>query len=104
MDGTGKNVMIVDGAINCAYDIFRMPEELFARVFCKQGQDIEFIEDFLARDGSGESDQLFEMMWQHPIAKKDVRGIDGILFYELLEKKPFYPNKRDSDLDGAVGQ
>ncbi|MFC4671246.1 hypothetical protein ACFO5X_22030 [Seohaeicola nanhaiensis] len=39
-------------------------------------------------------------MWRRPVARKDIRGIDGILFYELTHKKKFYPNKRDSDLDG----
>jgi hypothetical protein len=39
-------------------------------------------------------------MWENPVARKGIGGIDGILFYELLFKKEFHPNKRDRDLDG----
>ena len=95
-----KTIQIIDGAENCAYDCFSADEKLFKAVFPKKGQNIEFIEDFLGRVPDGSLDELFEMMWQRPVAKKDVRGIDGILFYELVNKKKFYPNKRDSDLDG----
>lgn len=35
--------------------------------------------------------------------KSEVRGIDGILFYELRDrKKRFYPNKRNSDLSQPI--
>jgi hypothetical protein len=95
-----KTIQIIDGAENCAYDCFSCDDELFEGIFSENGQDIEFIEDFLDRVPEGSFDHLFETMWKRPVAKKDVRGIDGILFYELLNKKWYYPNKRDSDLDG----
>ena len=93
-----KNVMIIDGAENCAYDIFSVSDEFFLLLFPASGQDIEFIEDVLSRHSGGELDRSFDEMWKHPVSKKDVIGIDGILFYELAKKKRFYPTKRDSDL------
>ncbi|MEO0566643.1 MAG: hypothetical protein AAF066_02845 [Pseudomonadota bacterium] len=96
-----KTILIIDGAENCAYDCFLADDELFEAVFPLDGQNIEFIEDFLERSSSDQFDGLFESMWKRPIAKKDVRGIDGILFYELINKKKYYPNKRDCDLDGS---
>ena len=94
-----KTIQVIDGAENCAYDCFSADNELFHAVFPENGQDIEFIEDFLDRVPDGSLDGLFEKMWKRPVRKKDVRGIDGVLFFELLNKKRFYPNKRDSDLN-----
>ena len=96
-----KTILVIDGADNCAYDCFEASDELFRAIFPEEGQDIEFIEDFLERNPDGRFGAAFESMWKSPVAKKNVRGIDGILFYELLQKKQFYPNKRDSDLNGT---
>jgi len=99
-----KTIMIVDEAVNCAYDCFLATEHLFAAVFPGEGQDIEFIEDFLSRRQGEELDQEFSSMWKRPVLKQEVCGIDGILFYGLLHKKKFYPNERNSDLDGSGRQ
>lgn len=40
-----KNVMIVDGADNCAYDIYAFTEDQFDAVFSAEGQDIAFIDE-----------------------------------------------------------
>lgn len=100
-----KNVMIIDGADNCAYDIFAMDEELFDIVFPDEGQNIEFIEDLTIRIFSIREmiDDLFEKTWARPVNKEKVQGIHGTLFYELKIKKKFYPNKKDSDLD-SIGR
>jgi hypothetical protein len=95
-----KTILIIDGADNCAYDCFGTDDKLFKVIFPNVGQDIEFIEDFLERAPGDEHEILFAKMWDTPIDKKEVAGIDGILFYGLLRKKIYYPNKRDSDLNG----
>lgn len=99
-----KTIMIVDEADNCAYDCFFATERLFVAIFPEEDQNIEFIEDFMSRQQGEELDQEFSSMWKRPVLKQEVRGIDGILFYGLLHKKKFYPNKRDSDLDGSGRQ
>ena len=96
--------MIIDEAVNCAYDCFLATERLFAAIFPEEGQDIEFIENFMEREQSEELDQEFSSMWKRPVLKQEIRGVDGILFYGLQHKRKFYPNKRDSDLDGRGRQ
>ena len=96
-----KTIQIIVGAENCAYDYFSADNELFLAIFPENGQDIEFIEDFLVRVPDDSFDDLFALMWRRPVAKKNVRGVDGVLFYELQNKKKFYPNKRDRDLNGS---
>jgi len=37
-------------------------------------------------------------LWKRPVAKKDVCGIHGTLFYQLTHKKRYYPTKKDSEM------
>ncbi len=96
------NIMVVDDAPNCAYDVFSISEELFQALFPTPGQNIEFIEDVDDRIPEAELNRLAQGMWDHPVEKHAVSGMHGILFYGLRdEKKQFYPTKRDSDLDAG---
>ena len=94
-----KTILVVDGAENCACDHFQATDGFFALLFPSECQDIEFIEDFCERHPGEDFTAAFSQSWVRPVRKKDVRGIDGILFFELENKKQFYPNKQDSDLD-----
>lgn len=96
-----KTILVIDGAENCAYDHFRVTDEFFCRLFPGDGQDIEFIEDFCERHADEDVEAEFEQLWARPVGKRDVNGIDGILFCGLLGKKIYYPNKKDSDLDAT---
>ena len=91
--------MVIDGAINCAYDIFSVDEFFFKLLFPDEGQDIEFIEDVTERHPGGDLAEYFSAMWKSRIEKRNALGVDALLFYGLYFKKEFYPNKRDSDLD-----
>jgi hypothetical protein len=95
-----KNIQVIDGASNCSYDIFAMTEEEFWILFPDPGQDIEFIEDAIDRTGNDELGQIMRNVWKRPVKKPDVTGIHGTLFYELLWKKKYYPNKRSDDING----
>jgi hypothetical protein len=94
-----KTILVIDGAENCAYDHFQATEDFFALLFPGEGQDIEFIEDFWERHAEDD-------LGARPVRKRDVNGIDGILFYGLLRKKIYYPNKRIAILtrQDAVGK
>jgi len=95
-----KNILVIDEAPNCAYDIYKVDNNIFAVLFPVDGQNVEFIEDVIERLGPKDQDILMNL-WDGPVVKKNVNGIHGILFYGLInEKKRFYPNKKDSDLDG----
>lgn len=96
-----KNIQVIDAALNCAYDVYRVSDEDFRLIFPKKGQNIEFGEDLAGRLSKSELEELFSRVWEEPIEKALVNGINGILFFQLKEEKgEFYPNKKDSDLDG----
>jgi hypothetical protein len=95
-----KNIQVIDGALNAAYNIYAASDEQFALIF-PDGADIEFVEDFIERVGEEAAGDTLGALWARRINKPDVVGIHGTLFYELREaKKRYYPNKRFSD-DGA---
>ncbi len=91
-----KNIQVIDGAVNCVYDIFAATDEEFAAIF-PAGQDIAFIEDVYERGPAALLDQCFTGIWQRRVPKPQVSGIHGTLFYQLSEKKPYYPTLRDEE-------
>ena len=91
-----KNIQIIDGAQNCVYDIFAATEEEFAQVF-PDGTDIAFIGEVYEKGDSQLLDAAFNNIWKRPVRKSQVQGIHGILFYELDEKKVYYPTRRDEE-------
>jgi hypothetical protein len=62
------------------------------------GTNIEFNVDLFSRLGEAEASKLLGMMWEIPVDKKSVVGIHGALFYELGDKKKYYPTRRDSEM------
>ncbi|MES2482726.1 MAG: hypothetical protein V4609_12070 [Pseudomonadota bacterium] len=91
-----KNIQIVDGARNCVYDIFSATDEEFALVF-PEGTDIAFIDEVYAKGNTELLDAAFTRIWQRRVKKSDAQGIHGIIFYELDEKKVYYPTRRDEE-------
>ena len=91
-----KNIQVIDGAQNCVYDIFSVTDEVFASIF-PNNTNIAFIDEVYLKGNDEELDAIFNNMWKRRIAKSQVQGIHGILFYELEFKKVFYPNRRDED-------
>ena len=93
-----KNIQVIDGAMNCSYDIFSVTEEEFNMLFPEVGQDIEFIEDVIERVGDERLATVMRNVWARPVKKPDVIGIHGTLFYQLSWKKEFYPTKKSSEI------
>jgi hypothetical protein len=91
-----KNIQVIDGAVNCVYDVFAATEEEFACIF-QQGRDIAFIDDVLASGDEAALERAFAGIWQRRVPKASVMGIHGTLFYELPEKKPYYPTLKDEE-------
>jgi copper oxidase (laccase) domain-containing protein len=90
-----KNIQVIDGAINCAYDIYEATAEDFDLIFPEAGQDIQFVEDLTDNEAG---DQALKRLWKNRLNKKDVQGIHGTLFCELEAKKTFYPDRQETDL------
>lgn len=93
-----KNIQVIDGAENCAYDIFACEDAIFAKLF-ESGTDIQFAEDL-----SSEKLALLETLWAKPVAKSQANGVHGTLFFNLLNKKKYYPNKSECDLSTSNGR
>lgn len=92
-----KNIQIIDGAQNCVYDIFAATPEQFALIFPQDGQDIAFIDEVYEAGDKARLDAAFADLWTRRLEKKDASGIHGTLFYDLPDKKQYYPTRRDSD-------
>lgn len=91
-----KNIQVIDGADNAVYDIFAATDDEFAMIFLA-GQDVAFIDEVMARASRRELDHAFAAIWQRRVAKVEVNGIHGVLFYEMDHKKRYYPTRRDED-------
>ncbi len=70
-----KNIQIVDGAINCVYDIFGVCEEDFQIIFPNLNQNVEFGEDLEKRLDNSEMsevdrEEFNKRLWQCRVKKK----------------------------------
>jgi len=93
-----KNIQVIDGAENTAYDIFAASDADFALIF-PVGEDVAFIDEVLTRHRrrTGPLKAAFKRIWKRRLRKRDAKGIHGILFYELSHKKAYYPTRRDEE-------
>ena len=91
-----KNIQVIDGAINSVYDIFVATDEEFSLIF-PEGQDIAFIDEVYERGNAEAWDKAFKNIWERRIPKLDANGIHGLLFYDLKEKKVYYPTRKDEE-------
>jgi hypothetical protein len=91
-----KNIQIIDGAINCVYDIFAATDEEFVQIFPDE-TDIAFIDEVMSRHDDAVIEEAFQRIWSRPVQKSEAMGIHGLLFYQLEEKKKYYPTRRDEE-------
>ena len=91
-----KNVQVIDGALNCVYDVFAVSDRDSRELF-PGGTDIAFIDEVVARLGERRSGEILGKAWKRRCVKKDLMGLHGTLFYELEHKKSYYPTRRDVD-------
>ena len=97
-----RNIQVFDGAENSVYDVFAATDQEFALIF-PRGEDVAFIDEVLARGPETELDAALTRIWTRRIPKRDVKGIHGILFYELEHKKQYYPTRRDEEATNPDG-
>lgn len=99
-----KNIQIIDGAINCVYDIFSATDEEFAIIF-PNNTDVAFIDEIILANKKSKIDTIFNNIWKRRIKKSEAQGIHGIIFYQLEEKKAYYPTRKDEEAinpDGSL--
>jgi hypothetical protein len=99
-----KNILIIDAAENCAYDIFAATDDEFDLLFPAPGQDIAFPDEILGKPAGSDSIEALNALWRRPVDKKSVNGLHGTIFYGLDFKKKYYPNRRDSDLTDSLAR
>ena len=93
-----KNVQVIDGALNCEYAVYAFTDDQFKLIFPAPDQNVEFIDDVIARLSSIDAEFAFDGVWDRKIDKRSLTGLHGTLFYELSHKKIYYPTKRDDDM------
>lgn len=91
-----KNIQIIDRAMNCVYDIFAAPDDVFDLVFAP-GTDIAFVEELEKRRDAKRVWDALNTIWSNRVRKCDVQGIHGTIFYGLLHKRQYYPTLRDEE-------
>jgi hypothetical protein len=92
-----KHIQVIDDADNCTYSVFGASDEDFTVIF-PDGTDVEFSDDFFERVGDERGIEISNRLWKQPVDKKIVSGIHGTLFYQLPEKKRFYPTKKEAEM------
>ena len=97
-----RNIQVIDGAINCVYDVFAATDEESALIF-PDGQDIAFISEVLARSEPGALESALATIWRRRVPKTQVAGVHGSLFYELDDKMQYYPTPRDEEAANPDG-
>lgn len=92
-----KNIQVIDGALNCTYDVFAATEEEFALIF-PSGADVEFSTDFFDRVGNDKAGAVTSSLWKRRLDKKTISGIHGTFFYQMDFKKKYYPTKKEAEM------
>ena len=97
-----KNIQVIDGALNCVYDIFQATDEEFNAIF-PAGEDVAFIDEVYLRGSKESLDRAFNAIWTRRVPKIQALGIHGLLFYELEGKKSYYPSRKDEEASNPNG-
>ena len=96
-----KNIQVINGSYNCCYSIYSIEEKYFDLMF-PNGQDIEFVSDFVSRVGKRLGNRILRELWKNEVDRKLINGIHGTLFddYEecdcgkdITKKKKYYLSK-----------
>ena len=91
-----KNIQVIDRAVNCVYDVSSAADEVFDLIFAP-GTDIAFVEELDQRPDADRVHAALGTIWSQRVPKTMVQGIHGTLFYELMEKRKYYPTLRDEE-------
>lgn len=98
-----KNILVIDSADNCAYDIYACSDQDFWRLFPDvrgDMSDVAFSDEFDYGGAQEAERNLWSRLWSNPVPKPLVHGLHGVIFYGFPERKKFYLNRQDRDLDG----
>lgn len=97
-----KNIMVIDGAINCTFSIFQATENEFSLIFPGDSQEVQFNSNFWEMKNIEEIEEALNNIWGRPIRRRDANGIHGILFYELDKYRQAYRVLREDGMDPSA--
>lgn len=97
-----KNVMVIDEAQNCVYDIFAVTDQEFSLIY-PNGEDVAFIDEVYGRGSTDVIDQALSQLWTRRVPKSHAQGIHGLLYYGFSQKKAYYPTRRDEEAANPDG-
>jgi hypothetical protein len=83
-----KNIQVIDGAVNCVYDVFAASDDDHSVLF-PDGTDVAFAEDFESRADVDQVEAALERLRLNRLPKALAMGIHGTLFYQLPEKREY---------------
>jgi hypothetical protein len=100
-----KNILMIDGAMNATFSVFQATDDEFATLF-PNGQEMDVIEDVIARTGADVSERIFNRIWQRPILKSEAVGIHATLIYDDPSRRDYLPlSRREIDWDdGSINE
>jgi hypothetical protein len=93
-----KHIQIIDGAVNSIFEIYEVSDELFQLIF-PGDSDIAFSNDVEYAFQKMDGDQLWALVYESRVDKKDVLGIHGTLHLTGSNcKKEFYPTRKETEV------
>lgn len=93
-----RNIQIIANVENCTYSKFSISDDDYRIIFPEEGQGIEFNIDLEVRLNKKVLIELNKRILKIPIEKQSVSGIDGTVFYNLDEKRKYYPAKKEKEM------
>lgn len=90
-----KNIMLIDGASNCTFDVYRISEEHFKYLFPNEGQELEYIDALIEQHGEDPVDEAIKGIFEYCYMNKSwIEGIHGTLIYEYPQRRVHFPSLR----------
>ena len=100
-----KNILMVDGAMNATFSVFQATDEEFTTLF-PNGEEMDVVEDVIARAGDEVAEVIFNRVWQRPILKSEAHGIHATIIYDDPSRRDYLPlSRREIDWDdGSINE
>ena len=88
-----KNVQVIDASDDCPYNIYAVTEDVFGSIF-DDGTSVQFLESLTEQIGEEKTKAIVDLIEAGKIARDEVRGIHGLLFFGLIERSIYFPTRR----------
>ncbi|WP_308909979.1 hypothetical protein [Pseudokordiimonas caeni] len=94
-----KNILVASWHYLCPYKIYQIPNSIFAEIFDREGQNIQFWERLVSKLGAVRCEELEAEFNANCISRRHVTGIQGVLLVGMEEAIASFPTLRNCDLE-----